>query len=486
VLGVATALLVAAWVIHLGALIVLALFGAHRLWLVAVAIRHRRGDPVPPSPVLPLPFVTVQLPLYNEPTVAARLIDAVAALDWPRDRLEIQILDDSSDQTSAICAERARRLADEGRSVLHLQRAQRCGYKAGALEAGRARARGELFLVLDADFVPAPDLLRSTAGHFADPGVGMVQVRWEHLNRDAGVLTEIEALLLDGHFAIEQAARARSGRVFNFNGTAGLWRAQAIADAGGWQADTLTEDLDLSYRAALAGWRFVYLERSAVPAELPAGMAAFRSQQFRWAKGSIECARKLIPVVARSRLPLPLRIEAYFHLVHNVPYLLTAIMVLAGAVALGGGDGPSWRPAVHAIAAGVTALVLGTYCVLAQHVLGRRNLWSTVARVPALVALTIGISFGQTRAVIEGALGRRSEFVRTPKDGGQGRRSTWNVGRRHAAPHRKAGWLELVTAAAIASSAAAAAMRGGAIDVAFLSLSATGLGWVGWATATGR
>jgi len=470
----------AAWAAHLGALIVLALYGAHRLWLVALAIRHRKDEPAPPPLPEALPRVTVQLPLYNEPAVAVRLLEAVAALDWPADRLEIQILDDSTDETSALCAARAAALAAGGLDVVHLRRADRAGFKAGALEAGRARARGELFLVLDADFVPAPDLLRRVAGHFADPSVGLVQLRWEHLNRDAGALTEIEALLLDGHFAIEQLARARAGRVFNFNGTAGLWRAAAIADAGGWHADTLTEDLDLSYRAALAGWRFVYRAEAAVPAELPAGMAAFRSQQFRWAKGSVECARKLLPRVMRSRLALGARIEAFFHLTHNVPYLATAVVVLAGAATQVAGEGPAWASALQRATAGVTALVLGAYCVAAQRALGRRNLWATLVRLPTLVAVTVGISLGQARAVVEGAIGLRSGFVRTPKDGLVGR------ARARRAPASRGCWLELGAAVALAGVAGSALAHAAPIQASLLALFASGFAWVGGATALGR
>ncbi len=471
----------AAWGVYLASLAALAVFGAHRLWLVGLAWRRRGAHPARAALGDELPVITVQLPLYDEPAVAARLLGAVAALDWPSDRLEIQILDDSRDRLAAICAAAAARLRARGLDIVHLRREARTGFKAGALEAGRAVARGSFLLVLDADFVPAPSLLRETAGHFADPAVGMVQVRWEHLNRPRSLLTETQALLLDGHFAIEQPGRAWSGRVCNFNGTAGLWRAEAITAAGGWHADTLTEDLDLSYRAALRGWRFVYLTRVCAPAELPATMSAFRSQQFRWAKGSVECARKLLPSALRSPLPRAARIEAAFHLAHNLPYLATATMALAGTIALGAGHAPRAASLLHAITAALTALVLGSYAIASQRALGRRVL-PALARLPALVALTVGISLGQARAVVEGALGRRSAFVRTPKDGTIGRA---RAGRRRRAPFRDF-YLEMLAAAAAAAATSLAIVHGTFLAAAALATFAIGWAWVGAATALGR
>ena len=410
----------------------LGIYAVHRLWLVWLAWRAGQQSAARPQPQpqpLPaeLPAVTVQLPLYNERFVAARLIDAACALDWPRDRLEIQVLDDSTDDTAAIAAERVAAWRQRGVDVVHLRRADRAGYKAGALDAGLARARGDLVLVLDADFVPAPDLLRRTAGHFADPRVGMVQTRWEHLNRAAGPLTEVQALLLDGHFGVEQTARAASGRFFNFNGTAGLWRTSAIASAGGWQHDTLTEDLDLSYRALLGGWRFVYLPGLAVPGELPADINGFKSQQFRWAKGSVQVARKLLPAVLRARLPLGVKLEAALHLTHNVPYLLTALLALLAVPAL------VWAEPAAALPRGLeiglaagAALVTALYLLAAERTIaGRlapRRALAALARMPALLAVTAGISFSQSHAVLEGASGRPSEFVRTPKSGELGGR----------------------------------------------------------------
>ena len=421
--GAAAALAAVAWAVTLLALAVLALYGAHRLHLAWAAWGSRRATPAPlpplPADAAAWPVVTVQLPLFNEPAVAARLVDAAAALDWPAGRLEVQVLDDSTDGTSALVAARVAHWRARGADVVHLRRTDRAGYKAGALEAGRLCARGALLLVLDADFVPAPDLLVRTVPHFADPTVGMVQVRWDHLNRGPGLLTELEAVLLDGHFAVEQRARASRGAVFNFNGTAGLWRAEAITSAGGWHADTLTEDLDLSYRAALAGWRFVYAGDVVVPAELPADVLAFKSQQHRWAKGSIECARKLAPTVARARWRWRHKLEAALHLGHNLPYLITLLVLVAGGAALAAGGGPALARPIHLVAAAITIAVLATFVAASQRGLGRSRL-GALARVPALMALTAGLAVSQSRAIVSGLLGHASEFVRTPKDGATG------------------------------------------------------------------
>jgi cellulose synthase/poly-beta-1,6-N-acetylglucosamine synthase-like glycosyltransferase len=461
---------------YLAVLAVLAVYGGHRLSLTARAWRARAPDPAPPPPAVagPLPVVTVQLPLYNERYVAERLIDAVAALDWPRDRLEIQILDDSTDDTSAICAARAAALAERGFDVCHLRRADRTGFKAGALETGLARARGELLLILDADFVPPPDLLRRSVGHFADPEVGMVQVRWEHLNRQASALTRVQALLLDGHFAIEQKIRARTGRFFNFNGTAGVWRRRAVADAGGWHHDTLTEDLDLSYRALLAGWRFVYLDGVAAPAELPADMRAFKSQQFRWAKGSVEVARKLLPAVLRAPLPWRVKVEALFHLTQNVPYLLTLLLVLLVVPALVFERGASVAPWLALPLLCGTAVTMAAWCMTSQRALGRSGLWA-LAALPVYMAVTAGICVSQSHAVVEGALGHRSAFVRTPKHGDAG---AWRR-KRYRGPRSLAPAAELCLAAYLAAALVVASLEGLALVAPILAVLAAGFGYVG-------
>src|SRR6185369_1972792 len=294
-------------------LTVLAIYGWHRYYLVYLYMRYKDKEPKAGPPLDPTPTVTIQLPLYNEMYVADRLIDAVCRIDYPRDLLEIQVLDDSTDETRNVAEQAVRRWADEGIDIKYIHRTDRVGYKAGALEEGLKTARGEFVAIFDADFIPTSDFLIRLMPHFGDPKVGMVQARWGHINQDYSLLTKIQSILLDGHFVLEHGGRNRAGHFFNFNGTAGVWRRCVIGDAGGWQHDTLTEDLDLSYRAQLRGWRFHFLPDLVVPAELPVEMNAFKSQQHRWAKGSIQTCRKLLPEILQSNQPFGVKAEAFFH-----------------------------------------------------------------------------------------------------------------------------------------------------------------------------
>ena len=289
-------------------LLILSIYGSHRYVMAYLYYKYKGNLPAPRGRFETPPRVTIQLPVYNEMYVVERLIDAVARIDYPRDRLEIQVLDDSTDETQGIARAKVERLKRHGHDIVYLHRNNRQGFKAGALQEGLKIARGELVAVFDADFVPSPDFLRKSVNYFTDERIGMVQVRWEHLNRDYSHLTQAQAIFLDGHFVIEHTARNRSGRFFNFNGTAGVWRRATIEDAGCWQHDTLTEDLDLSYRAQLKGWQFVYLPEVVSPAEVPVEMNAFKSQQHRWAKGSIQTARKLLPRILRSDLPREVKV----------------------------------------------------------------------------------------------------------------------------------------------------------------------------------
>ena len=305
---------------------ILAFYGWHRYYLVYEYNKGRDRAPRQLPPLDPLPRVTVQLPIFNEMYVVNRLVDAVCRLDYPQELLEIQVLDDSTDETRQIAELAVRRHALQGFNISYHHRADRTGYKAGALEAGLAPATGQYVAIFDADFVPPPDFLRGTLPQFADPRVGLVQARWGHINEDYSLLTKIQAILLDAHFVLEHGGRNRAGCFFNFNGTAGIWRREAIIDAGGWQHDTLTEDLDLSYRAQLRGWQFVFLPDLVSPAEVPVEMNAFKSQQHRWAKGSIQTALKLLPSLLAAPLPFKVKAEAFFHLTANFNYLLMVVL----------------------------------------------------------------------------------------------------------------------------------------------------------------
>lgn len=394
----------------------LALYGVHRLAMVALYYRTRAGSiPRPPEPES-WPRVTVQLPLYNELYVATRLVDAVCDLDYPQDRLEIQVLDDSTDKTREIVEQRVAHQRSLGVDIHHLHRRDRRGFKAGALEAGSRRARGQLLAVFDADFVPRPDFLRRTVPYFVDPEIGMVQARWDHLNRAYSLLTRVQSIFLDGHFVIEHAARNRAGLFFNFNGTAGIWRREAIAKAGGWQHDTLTEDLDLSYRAQLAGWKFLFLPQVTVPAELPVDVNAFKRQQFRWAKGSIQTARKLLREILCSPFGWWVKLEALIHLTCNAAYLLMvglSLLVFPAMLLRADTDWPLLLLVDLPLFLTASVSVLVFY-VVSQIGAGRS--WGQGLRylVP-LMGLGIGLAVNNARAVLEGLVHKGGVFERTPK-----------------------------------------------------------------------
>lgn len=408
--------------VYFSVLAVLSLYGSHRYRMAFLYYRHKYRLPVPSGPLAAPPRVTIQLPVFNELYVVERLVDAVCRIDYPRDLFEVQVLDDSTDETTDIaraCVDRWRRL---GVDIVYVHRSNREGFKAGALANGLRMAKGEYVAVFDADFVPAPDFLRRTVPHFVDPRVGMVQVRWGHLNREYSALTEVQSILLDGHFVIEHTARNRSGCFFNFNGTAGVWRRGTIEDAGGWQHDTLTEDLDLSYRAQLKGWRFIYLPEVVSPAEVPIDINAFKSQQHRWAKGSIQTARKLLPTILRSSLPFQVKREAFFHLSNNVAYLLmlvlAVLMPVATVIRRENGlystlffDLPVFLAATASV---------GFFYVATQREMGQ-GWWARVKHLPFLMSLGIGLSVNQAKAVLEALFGRASDFSRTPKTGSKGR-----------------------------------------------------------------
>ncbi|MCC7262533.1 MAG: glycosyltransferase, partial [Candidatus Latescibacteria bacterium] len=356
--------------------------------------------------------------LYNELPVARRLLDAVCQLDYPGDRLHIQVLDDSTDQTTQIARDAVAHWQAQGVDIDYHHRHDRTGYKAGALEAGLASAKGEFILIFDADFLPPPGVLKAAIHHFTDPQIGMVQLRWGHLNRPYSLLTRLQALFLDAHFVVEHTARNRSGRFFNFNGTAGIWRKQAIRDAGGWQHDTLTEDLDLSYRAQLAGWKFLYLPRVEVPGEIPVEMNAFKSQQHRWTKGAVQTGRKILPRVWRSPLPLKVKIEATFHLTAHGSYLLMLLMALLMGPVLGLRALLGWE---RLLIIDLPLFSLATLAISGFYLVGQRELYadwkSQIKYLPLLMAMGMGLCINNTRAVLEGLVGHTSPFLRTPKYG---------------------------------------------------------------------
>ncbi|MEM7435402.1 MAG: cellulose synthase family protein [Myxococcota bacterium] len=407
-------------VIYLITLGVLALYGVHRSALLYLYLRYRKDETKPHRRFSPseLPPVTVQLPMFNEMYVAKRLIEAAARIDYPRDRLEIQVLDDSTDATVGIVEETCKALAAEGVNISHLRRDDRRGYKAGALGAGLKRAKGEFVLVFDADFVPRPSILHELVHFFTKPEVGMVQARWGHLNRRHSLLTKCQAMLLDGHFMIEHAARHRSGRFFNFNGTAGMWRKAAIDDAGGWEHDTITEDMDLSYRAQLRGWEFVYAPHVEAPAELPCEMTAFKSQQYRWAKGSVQTARKLLGRIFRAPVPRKVKIEAFFHLTNNFAYLFLlalALLQMPNMLIRRQMEHPELLMLDVPMFLATCGSVAVFYVVAHRDLYGSR--WQAIKQLPLMMAIGIGLSVNNGRAAIEGLFGRDVEFVRTPKHG---------------------------------------------------------------------
>ena len=405
-------------VLYLVVLSILAVYGFHRGHLLYLYWRHRNRAPKPAGRFEELPVVTVQLPMFNEMYVAERLLEGVAGIDYPKDKLEIQVLDDSTDETTEIAKKKVAELQARGYDAVYIHRTDRTGYKAGALENGVKHARGDFLLVFDADFVPTPSIVQDLIHHFTDPKVGMVQARWGHLNRDYSMLTRVQSLMLDGHFVIEHIARNRSGRFFNFNGTAGIWRRAAIVDAGGWHHDTLTEDMDLSFRAQLRGWRFVYVPDALAPAEIPCEMNSFKSQQFRWAKGSAQTTKKLLGVVLRAKIPFHVKLEAVFHLTNNFAYLF--LVILAGLqlpnMLLRREIESPWLllldlPLFAATSGSIVLFYLTTHRAL------YRNHWEAIRRLPLMMALGIGLSINNARAVVEGLFGGQSEFVRTPKHG---------------------------------------------------------------------
>jgi cellulose synthase/poly-beta-1,6-N-acetylglucosamine synthase-like glycosyltransferase len=419
-------------VLYFFVLSILAIYGWHRYYLVYLYMKNKDKAPPPLPRLETLPTVTVQLPIFNEMYVVDRLIAAVCELDYPRELLEIQVLDDSTDETRDIAELAVRRYSAKGFDIRYLHRVDRTGYKAGALEAGLQQASGKFIAIFDADFVPPSDFLMRTLPYFeTDAKIGMVQARWGHINQDYSLLTKIQSILLDAHFVLEHGGRNRSGCFFNFNGTAGIWRREVIPDAGGWQHDTLTEDLDLSYRAQLRGWRFVFLPDLVSPAEVPVEMNSFKSQQHRWAKGSIQTCIKLLPRILRSKQPLSVKAEAFFHLSANFNYLLMSVLSVLMFPSMYVRYSMGWT---EMMLIDIPLFAAATLSFCNFYMVSQRELypdWKTRLKyLPFLMSIGIGLCVNNTRAVIEAIFGKESEFARTPKYGIERDSDEW-VGKKY-------------------------------------------------------
>ena len=478
-------------------LLLLSIYGSHRYLLVYRLSRHGaaatakaermriRGAPLLEQDP---PRVLVQLPIFNERYVVERLIRAVAALDYPRSRLSVQVLDDSTDDTGTIADAVIAECAAARLDIRRIHRTDRRGFKAGALKAGLAASDAPFVAIFDADFVPKPDFLRAALPYLlAEERTGLVQARWDHLNRDYSVLTEVQAILLDGHFIAEHGGRHVAGCFFNFNGTAGIWRRQAIEDAGGWEGDTLTEDLDLSYRAQLRGWRFVFVPEIAAPAELPVSMNAFKTQQRRWAQGSLQTARKLLPQILASPLPFRVRAEAFFHLTSNLAYPLMAVLSLLMTPVLFARVSTGLREMALLdipIFAAATLSVVSFYAVSESRLLRLLpageggGLWPRVRNIPVALAVGIGISFSNASAVLAGVLGRRTPFIRTPKYGVARPGEGWR-GKSYRMPAGAIPAFEFGLGVVMLAASLYAFVEGVAASAPFLLLFAAGYLYVG-------
>ncbi len=392
------------------------IYASHRYYMVYLYYRYKKNKPELKKKFKKLPRVTVQLPIYNEMYVVRRLIESSCNIDYPKNLLDIQVLDDSTDETAEAAQKYVQEFSDKGFDINYIHRTNRTGYKGGALQDGMKTAKGEFIAIFDADFVPKRDTLQKTIHFFADKSIGMVQTRWSYLNRKYSFLTKIQAIMLDGHFVIEHTARNWSGRFFNFNGTAGVWRKKAIETAGGWQNDTLTEDLDLSYRSQMKGWKFIFLKDELAPSEIPVEINGFKGQQHRWAKGSIQTAKKLLPAILKSDLPLKVKVEAFFHLTNNLSYLLMLILSLLIYPSMVARINIGW---FNMVVADVPFLLVATIGISFFYVCSQKEAYknwkSRIVYMPMLMSLGIGLSVNNSKAVLEALFNKKTAFKRTPK-----------------------------------------------------------------------
>ncbi len=468
-------------------LCILSFYGFHRFIMVTRYRIHKKDVPVPDGRFESLPRVTIQLPMFNEKYVIDRLINAVCNITYPREKLQIQVLDDSTDETQEIAKAAVDKKAAEGIDIVYIHRENREGYKAGALENGLKTATGEFVAVFDSDFVPNADFLDKTIHFFVNEKVGMVQIRWEHLNREFNTLTKAQSILLDGHFVIEHTARNRSGCFFNFNGTAGIWRKSAISDAGGWQHDTITEDLDLSYRAQSRGWQFIYLNESTAPAEVPVEMIAFKTQQHRWAKGSIQVAKKILPQILKSKLPFKIKAEAWMHLTSNISYILMVILSLMMPLTVDFRVRNSWMTStwVDFIMFMCATFSIMMFYLLAQKEARKQSFGYRLMYLPVVMCIGIGLSINNCRAVIEALTNYRTGFVRTPKYGVVRAGESWkNV--KYGFKMNWQPWVETAIGVYYIWGIVHAALIGAYPSIPFLSLFCAGYLYVGLATFLGR
>jgi len=462
-------------------LILLASYGAHRYVLVYLYYKNKKNRTTEPAAFFDdLPRVTVQLPIFNEQYVVDRLLDSICKLDYPREKLDIQLLDDSTDETVEVARGLVERYAAMGYPVTYHHRTNREGFKAGALAEGLKSAKGEFVAIFDADFVPPEDFLMKVIHHFTNPKIGMVQTRWTHINRNYSFLTEVEAIMLDGHFVLEHSGRARSDVFFNFNGTAGMWRRQAIEEAGGWQHDTLTEDTDLSYRAQLKGWKFVYLQDVECPAELPVEMTAFKTQQARWAKGLIQTSKKILPQVLNSDVPRHVKLEAWFHLTANLSYPLMIVLsvLLLPAMIIRFYQGWFQMLYIDLPLFMASTFSISSFYLVSQKELFPRTWPRAFLYLPFLMALGIGLTITNTRAVLEALAGKQTAFARTPKYRVESKKD--KVG---AKKYRKrlgwVPWVELLIGTYFASTVYYAIANENYITVPFLLLFVVGYWYTG-------
>jgi cellulose synthase/poly-beta-1,6-N-acetylglucosamine synthase-like glycosyltransferase len=465
-------------------LVILSVYGIHRYDVIHTYFKHRKkAMGAPPRRFEQLPRVTVQLPLFNERYVVEQLIEEVVKIEYPRELLEIQVLDDSTDETASFAEALVERYKAMGHPIDYIHRSNRHGFKAGALQEGMAKASGELFAIFDADFLPPADFLMKTVHYFADPEIGVVQTRWSYTNRDYNFLTEVEAMMLDGHFILEHGARSRAGYFFNFNGTAGILRRKMIDDAGGWQHDTLTEDSDLSYRAQLKGWRFVYLPGLECASELPVEMHGFQVQQSRWAKGLTQVAKKLLPSICRADIPRRVKVEAFLHLTPNISYplmiVVSALMLPVMIVRFYMGIWQMVFIDLPLIAASFWSISL--FYVVAYRELFPRNWKRSIMLLPMLMAVGVGLTIINTRAVLEALFGIQSGFVRTPKFAIGERRVNLETKKYR----RRSGWLpyaEILVGSYFLFMIVFAIETYNFFSIPFLALFVFGYYWAGFGT----